>query len=179
MNENNDSILLVDESDNVIGTADKEKVHKDGLLHRAFSIFIFNDEGELLMHKRAGSKYHSPGLWTNTCCSHQLSMNGEMQYIHNRLRKEMGIDTELAFLFKHHYRAEFENTLVENEYDHVYFGIYNADPVPDPEEVSDWSWNDCDSLLHEIKIHPDEYSYWFKELFPLVYKHEKVQFILD
>ncbi len=179
MNENNDSILLVDDNDTVTGKAEKGRVHTEGLLHRAFSIFIFNDEGELLIHRRADSKYHSPGVWTNACCSHQTTVHGEMQYIHNRLRMEMGIDTELVFLFKHRYKATFENGLTEHEYDHVYYGVYNGDPVPDPVEVSDWQWYDSESVLEEIKKQPEKYSYWFRELYPLVYNDSRIQFMLD
>jgi isopentenyl-diphosphate delta-isomerase len=177
--ENTDSILLVDENDNITGKADKERVHKEGLLHRAFSIFVFNDDGELLMHKRSDSKYHSPGVWTNTCCSHQSETENEMLYIHERLSLEMGVDTELSFLFKHQYRAEFPNGLVENEYDHVYYGFFNGTPVPNPAEVSDWQWSDTEMLMVDISRRPENYSYWFKELLPLVLKHEHIVSLLD
>ncbi|MFW5807950.1 MAG: isopentenyl-diphosphate Delta-isomerase [Spirochaetota bacterium] len=175
---NTGSILLVDEDDNILGTAEKLEVHQKGLLHRAFSVFIFNDEGDILMQKRSGMKYHSPNVWTNTCCSHQTSQTSEMQYIHGRLRQEMGFDTELAFLFKHRYRTQFDNGLTEHEIDHVYYGIYNGDPIPNPEEVAAWRWSDCDMVLRDISAKPDEYSYWFRELYPLVFNTDRIQFIL-
>lgn len=178
MKENTFSILLVNEDDTVLGTAEKEYVHRHGLLHRAFSIFLFNNKGELLIHKRADSKYHSPGVWTNTCCSHQSTEDDEMQYIHRRLLQEMGVDAELTFLFKHKYSVQFDNGLMEYEYDHVYFGVCSDTPSPDPAEVSDWRWSECDNLLRDMDNNPAGYSYWFRELLPLVCRNKTLQKII-
>ena len=124
-------LILVDENDNQIGTMGKMEVHRKGLLHRAFSVFIINEKNELLLQQRAFSKYHSPGLWTNTCCSHQHEGETSIQAAKRRLNQEMGINTSLEFLFSFIYKAEFENGLIEHEFDHVIFGRSNQDPKID------------------------------------------------
>lgn len=164
------NILLVDENDSITGFGEKLEVHKQGLLHRAFSIFVLNAENYLLLQKRADTKYHSPGMWTNTCCSHQSMDEDNDEFIHTRLREEMGIDCQLTYLFKHTYRAEFPNNMIEHEIDYIYLGHYNGSPKPNPEEVSDWRWEHCDILYDDIVANPDQYSYWFKEIFPIFYK---------
>ena len=139
-------ILTVDEKDNVTGKGEKMKVHREGKLHRAFSIFVFNSKSELLLQKRAKSKYHSGGLWTNTCCSHQRDGETLEKAVHRRLKEEMGFDCELKEVFTFTYRVKFDDGLIENEYDHVFFGKFDGKPEPNPEEVDDWKWISLEEL---------------------------------
>ncbi|HCT30272.1 MAG TPA: isopentenyl-diphosphate delta-isomerase [Bacteroidales bacterium] len=155
-------IALVDLNDKVVGFDDKLEVHRKGLLHRAFSIIIFNTKGELLLQRRAMDKYHSAGLWTNTCCSH-LPKGFEMeQFVHQRLIEEMGFDCQLSFVKTFHYRIDFRDGMIENELDHVYVGSFDSSPNPNPSEVSDWRWINWNELLEDIKAKPESYTYWFK-----------------
>ncbi len=151
-------ILLVDENDNVIGKENKLEAHKKGLLHRAFSIFIFNDRNELLVQKRAASKYHSGGKWTNTCCSHPFSED-IVEEAKKRLKEEMGFSTEIKEVFSFIYKAEV-GELIEHEYDHVFFGRYNKMPVPDPNEVEDWRWISLENLKKDTTENPNDYTPW-------------------
>lgn len=155
-------IILVDESDNEVGTGEKLEVHKLGKLHRAFSIFIFNSKGELLIQKRAHTKYHSGGLWSNTCCSHPRPSEDLEITAHRRLKEEMGIDCDLKEIYKFIYKIKFENELTEHEYNHVLVGNSDNAPVVNPEEAEDWKWFDTRLLSEDIKNHPDKYTYWFK-----------------
>lgn len=159
----NRKIALVDEHDNITGFELKNTIHKKGLLHRAFSLFVFNDSDELLLQKRAKSKYHSPGLWTNTCCSHLIENCGFEEYIHERLKYEMGFDCEINFKFLFHYKICFDNGLTENEVDHVYFGKWNGNPCPNLKEAEAFKWMKTDDLIVDIKLYPDKYTYWLKE----------------
>lgn len=170
MNNKNRNIALVNEADKIIGFANKQEVHEKGLLHRAFSVLVFNDKNEILLQKRASSKYHSPGLWTNTCCSHLVEDCDFEIYIHERLKDEMGFDCELKFQFSFHYRIEFDNGLCENEIDHVFFGKWNGTPEPNPEEVDNFRWVNPDVLSEDLEENPEEYTYWFKELMKRVKK---------
>lgn len=154
-------VILVDEQDNEIGTMEKMEAHLKGALHRAFSIFIFNDNKEMLIHQRAFSKYHSGGLWSNACCSHPRPGESLEEATQRRLVEEMGFDCELEEKFAFRYRAELDKDLIENEYDHVFFGTYNKDPQPDSEEVADFKWVAMDILLKDIKENREKYSYWF------------------
>jgi len=154
-------IAVVDENDNIIAYEDKLKVHQDGILHRAFSIFIFNSKGEILIHKRAESKYHSPGLWTNTCCSHLQEGKTMEQCLHERLQFEMGFDTGLEYQFKFTYHKSFDNQLTEHETDHVYFGVWNGTPEPAQEEVATFKWIKLNDVIADIKNKPAKYTYWF------------------
>ncbi len=157
-------IAVVDCADRVIGYRGKDEVHREGLLHRAFSILVFNSRGEVLLQRRALSKYHSPGLWTNTCCSH-LPENSEMQaVVHHRLVEEMGFDCELTHLFTFTYRVELPNGLIENELDHVYVGRFDGIPKPHGDEVCDWKWLPPQVLLADVDQNPDDYTYWFKHI---------------
>jgi isopentenyl-diphosphate Delta-isomerase len=165
MMENGTLIALVDENDTITGFEEKLVVHQKGLLHRAFSIFIFNDKNELLIHRRAIEKYHSGGLWTNTCCSHLLQGEEFETSIHNRLRLEMGFDCPLEFAFKFRYSTTFSNALIENELDHVFIGRFNGVPLPDPEEVCDWKWANPDDLIQDFALNGQNYTYWFKMAF--------------
>ncbi len=133
-------IALVDKKDNILGYDEKLKVHEEGILHRAFSIFIFNKKGEMLIHQRAHHKYHSPSLWTNTCCSHLLENMNMDECVHDRLQFEMGFDTNVNFQFKFTYKESFDNGLTEYETDHVYFGIWEGEANPNPDEVATYRW---------------------------------------
>ena len=156
-------ILLVDENDNIIGKEEKIKTHQEGKLHRAFSIFVFNSKGELLLQKRGKSKYHSGGLWTNTCCSHQRDGETLEEAVHRRLKEEMGFDCELKEMFTFTYRIKFDNDLFENEYDHVFLGKFDGEPTPNSEEVDEWKWIDLEELKKGIRENPDNYTYWLKQ----------------
>jgi isopentenyl-diphosphate delta-isomerase len=156
-------VILVDENDKVVGTEEKIRVHQDGgKLHRAFSIFVFNGRGELLIHRRAGSKYHFGGLWTNTCCSHPRPGEALEDAVHRRLMQEMGFDTDLREAFSFIYRAESGNGLTEHELDHVFIGEFDGDPRPDPEEADDWKWISVDELREDVRKRPGNYTPWFR-----------------
>lgn len=154
-------IILVDENDNQIGTGEKLEVHRQGKLHRAFSVLIFNPKGELLLQKRAKSKYHSGGLWSNTCCSHPTVGERIKDSAERRLFEEMGIKTKLKEIFSFVYKAKFED-LTEYEFDHVFEGRFNGNPNPEPEEAEDWKWMNLAELKKDIKENPKNYTEWFK-----------------
>ncbi len=155
-------IILVDRHDKKIGTEEKMKVHKEGKLHRAFSIFVFNSKGELLLQKRAKSKYHSGGLWTNTCCSHPRQGESLEEAAHRRLKEEMGFDCRLKEIFSFTHKAKFANGLIENEFDHVFLGKFDGKPKSNPKEVEDWKWVSIDKLKKDISREPGKYAVWFK-----------------
>lgn len=158
-------VILVDENDNEIGVAEKIKAHREGALHRAFSIFIVNNKDELLIQKRSAIKYHSPSLWSNTCCSHPQKNEILEEAAHKRLMEEMGFDCPLKKLFSFQYKVEFDNGLIEHEIDHVFLGIYNHDPHPNEAEVSDWKWENMDVLKKKIDEHPQDYTFWLKHVY--------------
>lgn len=160
-----EQILLVDESDMPVGKRDKSSVHRLGLLHRAFSVFIFNSHGELLMQRRAAGKYHSGGLWTNTCCSHPKYGEEVSAAVSRRLKEEMGLTCSTEFVFKFMYRAEMNNGITEHEMDHVYFGITDQAPEPDDSEVSEWKYADMQLLSEDVKLNHCEYTEWFRICF--------------
>lgn len=162
MNKKGEKVILVDENDFEIGIGEKIETHQEGRLHRAFSIFVFNSKGELLLQKRTKSKYHSGGMWTNTCCGHPRPGENIVDAAHRRLREEMRIDCEFEEIFSFQYRVEFDNNLSEYEYDHVMLGTCDDDPHPDPEEASDWKWAEVGSLRHDIKANPEMHTYWLK-----------------
>jgi isopentenyl-diphosphate delta-isomerase len=156
-------INLVNEKDEIIGKIEKMKAHVDGKLHRAFSIIVVNDNNEMLIHKRNTSKYHSGGLWTNTCCSHPRYNEKLSTSIHRRLKEEMGFDCGLKEIFEFHYIKEFDYGLTENEYDHVFIGRYNvSDIYPDKDEVADYKWISSENLFDDINKNSDKYTVWFK-----------------
>jgi isopentenyl-diphosphate delta-isomerase len=157
-----EKIIIVDEKDRQIGTGEKLDVHKKGQLHRAFSIFVFNPKGELLLQKRAAGKYHSPGLWANTCCSHPRAGESLEDAVHRRLKEEMGFDVPLREIFSFMYKVKFGNGLTENEYDHVFIGKFGGKPKPDPEEVGGWKWISLEDLKTDVKKNPERYTYWLK-----------------
>ena len=156
-------LVLVDEKDNQIGYEEKIKVHKNGELHRAFSIFIFNTDGEMLLQQRSKKKYHFGGLWTNACCSHPLKGEKMENALHRELKEEMGFDTKLKESFSFLYRAEDPDSgMIEHEIDHVFVGKYDGKPIASPEEIDDWKWVKIDKLREDLKNNPEKYSPWFK-----------------
>jgi isopentenyl-diphosphate Delta-isomerase len=166
-------IILVDKNDTPIGESTKEEAHRKGLLHRCFSIFILNDNNELLLQQRALDKYHSPGLWTNACCSHPKPGETTVDAAHRRLQEEMGFDCDLEEIFSFVYRAEFENNLIEHEFDHVFIGYYNGKVSPDASEVNDYKWIDLEVLKKDIKNNPNLYTAWLKICFEKVFEYIK------
>ena len=159
-----EKVLLVNQQDQILGKMEKIEAHEKGLLHRAFSVFIYNDKNELLLQKRAFSKYHTPGLWTNTCCSHQRENESNIEAGKRRLQEEMGFNTELENQFSFIYKAPFSNGMTEHEYDHILIGYYNGEPQPNPDEVVEWKWMNLDSIEEDIHHNPDNYTAWFKIL---------------
>ncbi len=159
-------VILVDEHDVQTGTMGKMEVHQKALLHRAFSIFIFNGKGEMLLQKRADKKYHSGGLWTNACCSHPKPGQETLMAAEIRLQEEMGVDTKLKKVFEFIYKAPFDNGLTEFEFDHVFIGIYDGDITPNAEEVSDYCFETVEEIKYSIQSHPQKYTEWFKIAFP-------------
>jgi isopentenyl-diphosphate delta-isomerase len=169
-------LILVDENDKQVGKLEKMEVHQLGLLHRAFSVFLFNTKGELLLQQRAECKYHSPSLWTNTCCSHPLDGEEMTNAIERRLNEEMGMKCAVEFAFSFKYKAEFDNGLIENEYDHVYFGVSDVLPVSNNSEVKDWKYVHLSELEKDIVLNPERYTEWLKICFPEVQKHFNLVF---
>jgi len=170
-----EKVILVDEKDNEIGTEEKIKAHQNGgKLHRAFSIFIFNSQGQMLIHKRAKTKYHSPGLWTNACCSHPKPGESLKEAVHRRLKEEMGFDCELEEVFNFIYKADVGNGLTEWEFDHVFIGRFDGEPKPSPEEVDEWKWMNIDELKKDIEQNPEKYTPWFRIAFERVVNHLKL-----
>lgn len=159
-----EKVILVDTSDQPIGLMEKMQAHKEGRLHRAFSILIFNDKGEMLIHQRANNKYHCGGLWTNACCSHPRANESLEAAAIRRLKEEMGFQTELKKIGTFIYKAEFDNGLTEHEFDHLFLGFFNKKPSPNPKEVMDWKYVEIETLKKDIQSHPDEYTIWFKEI---------------
>ena len=155
-------VILVDKDDNEIGTMEKMEAHQKGLLHRAFSVLIFNSKGEWLIQKRAGSKYHSAGLWTNTCCSHPRPGEKIEQAASRRLKEEMGIEAESKLSHTFIYKTHLGNGLIENELDYVFTGTFDDVPVINPTEVEDWKFMSLTNLKKEIEERPSEFTPWFK-----------------
>lgn len=169
-------VVLVTPEDQFLGLMEKQEAHIKGLLHRAFSVFIFNSKGELLLQQRAENKYHSPALWTNTCCSHPREHEDYIQAAHRRLQEEMGFDCALEHQFHFIYNAPFENGLTEHELDHVFFGRFDGDANPNPDEVMACKWIAPDALYQDIKDRPEHYTVWFKlilDTYPDLFKDVK------
>jgi isopentenyl-diphosphate Delta-isomerase len=166
-----EKVILVDIDDNVIGEMDKMEAHELGKLHRAFSVFILNSKGELLLQQRAFSKYHSPGLWTNTCCSHQRRDEDSLSAAHRRLNEEMGISSDLTEAFTFLYKADMGNGLTEHELDHVIVGVCDQEPLVNDQEVADWAWVNLDDLKRDLADSPEKYTAWFKIVFDQFYEH--------
>lgn len=163
----NDSeeIMLVGLDDEIIGSETKIKVHEKGLLHRAFSVFII-DNDKMLLQKRNINKYHSGGLWTNACCSHQRKNESLEEAVYRRMFEELGIRCELKELFTFIYRTQFENGLTEYELDHVYFGHYSGEVNPSPDEIEKVKWENLDVLKKRVADKPEQFTYWFREVLP-------------
>ncbi|RKF03165.1 isopentenyl-diphosphate delta-isomerase [Tenacibaculum lutimaris] len=160
-----EQVILVDQQDNPIGLMEKIEAHEKALLHRAFSVFVFNDKNELMLQQRAVEKYHSPLLWTNTCCSHQRDGESNIEAGKRRLQEEMGFSCELEEVFSFIYKAPFDNGLTEHEYDHVMIGRFNDEPIVNPEEVASYKWMPLEEVKNDIENHPEEYTAWFKIIF--------------
>ena len=166
-----EKVILVDTNDNPIGLMNKLEAHEKAVLHRAFSVFILNGKNELMLQQRAQHKYHSPLLWTNTCCSHQRENETNIQAGTRRLREEMGFETELKEMFHFIYKAPFDNGLTEHELDHVMIGYYNNMPDINKEEVESWKWMKIEDVKNDMITNPDQYTIWFKIIFEEFYHH--------
>ena len=156
-----EKVILVDEEDNQIGLMPKMEAHLKGKLHRAFSIIIFNSDRKILLQKRASTKYHTPNLWSNTCCSHQREGEDNINAGKRRLNEEMGFVTNLYNFSSFIYRVEFSNGLIEHENDHIMLGVFDGAPKPNPNEVDEWKWIDIDILVEDMQINPNHYTAWF------------------
>ena len=168
-----EKVILVDKNDNQVGLMPKIEAHEKGVLHRAFSIFIFNSKYELLLQKRASSKYHSGGLWTNTCCSHPREGEDTLDAANRRLDEEMGIKTSLRKVYNFIYKAELDNQLTEHEFDHVFYGVCDNDPILNKDEAEDFKWVDMETLNNDIMKNEDNYTVWFKIAFEYFYNYLK------
>lgn len=166
-----EQVILVNEKNEQIGLMPKLEAHEKAVLHRAFSVFVFNQENQLMLQQRALGKYHSPGLWTNTCCSHQRDGETNIEAGKRRLQEEMGFVTTLQESISFIYKAPFDNGLTEHEYDHVLIGKYNGNPEINTEEVAAWKWMPIEAIKQDIEIHPELYTAWFKIIFEKFYKH--------
>jgi isopentenyl-diphosphate Delta-isomerase len=165
------SVILVDKDDRETGIAGKLEAHHKGLLHRAVSVFIINSQGEWILQRRAFDKYHSNGLWTNTCCTHPYPGETATDAAKRRLREEMGIECNLVDLFTFIYREKLDNELTEHELDHVFFGVTDDDPKINTGEVEDWEAVSFNDLHDDIINNPANYTYWFKEIYKNVNLH--------
>lgn len=168
---NEEYVILVDENDRQIGVMPKMEAHQKAMLHRAFSVFIFNDKNELMLQQRALQKYHSPGLWTNTCCSHQREGESNIEAGKRRLFEEMGFVTDLKETISFIYKAAFDNGLTEHEYDHVMIGYFDDEPSINLEEVANWKWMPLEDVNIDLNVHPENYTAWFKIIFNKFYQH--------
>lgn len=163
-----EQVILVDHNDREIGTMEKMQAHIEGKLHRAVSVFIFNSKGEWLLQKRAEGKYHSAGLWTNTCCSHPRPGEVTLKAAARRLKEEMGLSCDLKFAFSFHYSAGVGNGLTEHELDHVFIGTTDVQPYPDPNEASSWKYAAYTEIAALIEHHPESFSEWFRMIYQRV-----------
>lgn len=165
-----EQVILVNENDEQIGLMPKLEAHQKAVLHRAFSVFIFNDKAELLLQKRAAGKYHSPNLWTNTCCSHQRAGETNIGAGKRRLQEEMGFDCDLKEVFSFVYKAPFDNGLTEHELDHVMVGFFKDTPKINEEEVATYKWMLLEDVRKDLETHPEVYTEWFKIIFNEYYQ---------
>lgn len=164
-----ENVVLVNQNDEQIGLMPKMEAHEKGVLHRAFSVFILNDKNEIMLQQRASQKYHSPLLWTNTCCSHQRENETNIEAGTRRLFEEMGFETPLKELFHFIYKAPFDNGLTEHELDHVMIGYFNNEPKINPNEVENWKWMSIEAVQNDIKNNPEIYTIWFNIIFDQFY----------
>ena len=165
-----ENVILVNEKDEQIGLMPKMEAHQKGVLHRAFSVFIFNERNELMLQQRAHSKYHSPGLWTNTCCSHQREEESNIEAGKRRLQEEMGFSTELKDTISFIYKAPFDNGLTEYEFDHILVGKYNKDPQLNPQEAAAFKWMSLEEVKKDMEVNQQLYTAWFKIIFDKYYQ---------
>lgn len=165
-----EKVILVSKNDEQLGLMGKMEAHEKGILHRAFSVFVFNKNGDLLLQQRALDKYHSPGLWTNTCCSHQRDGETNLQAGRRRLQEEMGFSCELKEMFSFVYKAPFDNGLTEHELDHVMIGYYDEDPIINPKEVGSFKWMPLQEVKSDMDSNPERYTAWFKIIFNEYYQ---------
>jgi isopentenyl-diphosphate delta-isomerase len=166
MNSNEEMVILVNGKDESLGKMDKTEAHRKAVLHRAFSVFIFNTKGEMLLQQRAANKYHSGGLWSNACCSHPRPGEETVDAAQRRLFEEMGFSTSLKKIFDFIYKAEFDNGLTEFEFDHVFAGEYNGIIGANPEEVNDFCYKEIEEIKQSLQSHPQKYTAWFHLAFP-------------
>jgi isopentenyl-diphosphate delta-isomerase len=166
-------VILVDTEDNELGTMEKMEAHKRGVLHRAFSILLFDPSGKMLLQKRSPRKYHSSGLWTNTCCSHPLPGETLQEATRRRLKEEMGIEMQPAFSYTFIYKAQLDQGLIEHELDHVFTGVFGGKPHINEKEVEDWKFVDLQWLKEDMNRHPEDYTVWFK----LIVNHPELNFL--
>jgi isopentenyl-diphosphate delta-isomerase len=164
-----ENVILVNKEDQQIGLMPKLEAHEKAVLHRAFSVFVLNSKNEIMLQQRAQHKYHSPLLWTNTCCSHQREGETNIQAGTRRLFEEMGFKTDLKELFHFIYKAPFDNGLTEHELDHVMIGYYDKNPEINPEEAEDWKWMNIEEVKSDMLLHPEIYTVWFKIIFDEFY----------
>jgi isopentenyl-diphosphate delta-isomerase len=159
-----EQVILINEQDQEIGAMEKIEAHRLGLLHRAFSVCLFHENGDMLLQQRAASKYHSPGLWTNTCCGHPRPGEATIDAAQRRLGEEMGMQTSLSPAFQFVYKTTLENGLIEYELDHVFFGHTNHKPILNPHEASDWRYISSSDLTQELLNHPNRFTFWFHRI---------------
>ena len=170
-----EKVILVNQQNEQIGLMPKMEAHEKAVLHRAFSVFVFNNNNELMLQQRALDKYHSPGLWTNTCCSHQRDGETNIEAGKRRLQEEMGFVTQLQDSISFIYKAPFDNGLTEHEYDHVLLGKYNDEPNINTEEVASWKWMSIENVKVDINLNPDKYTEWFKIIFEKFYEQINIE----
>lgn len=166
-------VVLVDVKDEPVGIMEKMEAHFKAVLHRAFSVFIFNEQGELMLQQRALSKYHTPGLWTNTCCSHPREGEKTDDAAHRRMVEEMGFDCDFEEAFTFTYKADVGQGLTEHEFDHVFIGRSDKTPTINPEEVNDWKYMKLEDIKSDMKANPSSYTVWFRIAFDEVMEHLK------
>lgn len=172
-------IIIVDEQDRVVGTMEKLEAHRLGILHRAFSVLIFNQQSEVLLQRRAKKKYHSPGLWSNTCCSHQRERETLEEAVSRRLQEELGFTCVCKEVYCFQYRVEFNNGLIENEMDHVFLGFYDGIVTPNKDEIDEFRWVNLNELKQEMKEKPEQFTFWFQLLMEQIIELPEIKLMCE